>query len=105
MSTAPQQATLAFERHGSGVPIVLLPGLTFDRRSWRPIVDRLGEHVSTIAVDLPAHGASPGPPCDLQDVAAQVHQLLERLDVADPIVVGHSMSGAVAMLYAASYPV
>jgi pimeloyl-ACP methyl ester carboxylesterase len=105
MSTTPQQESLAFERHGTGVPVVLLPGLTFDRRSWRPIVDRLGEHVCTIAVDLPAHGASPGPPCDLEEVAAHVHRLLESLDIADPIVVGHSMSGGLAMIYAASYPV
>jgi pimeloyl-ACP methyl ester carboxylesterase len=105
MSTAPQQATLAFERHGSGVPVVLLHGLTFDRRSWRPIVDRLGERVSTIAIDLPAHGTSPGPPCDLDEVAAQVHGLLESLEVADPVVVGHSMSGGVAMIYAGFYPV
>ena len=105
MSTTPQQASLAFERRGTGVPVVLLPGLTFDRRSWRPIVERLGEDVCTIAIDLPAHGASPGPPCDLEAVAAQLHRLLESLDIADPIVVGHSGSGGVAMIYAASYPV
>jgi pimeloyl-ACP methyl ester carboxylesterase len=105
MPSTSQQATLAFERHGTGVAIALLPGLTFDRRSWRPIVDRLGDDVYSIAIDLPAHGDSPGPPADLEHVAAQVHRLLERLGVADPIVVGHSMSGALAMIYAASYPV
>jgi pimeloyl-ACP methyl ester carboxylesterase len=105
MSTTPQQAGLAFERHGTGMAIVLLPGLTFDRRSWRPIIERLGENVCAIAIDLPAHGASAGPPCDLEEVAAQVHRLLARLDVADAIVVGHSMSGGAAMIYAASYPV
>jgi pimeloyl-ACP methyl ester carboxylesterase len=105
MSTVPQQATLAFERRGTGVPIVLLPGLTFDRRAWRPIVDRLGDDVCTIAVDLPAHGGSAGPPCDLEAVAAQVHELLGSLGIADPVVVGHSMSGAVAMVYSALHPV
>jgi pimeloyl-ACP methyl ester carboxylesterase len=104
MSTGPQQLSLAYDRHGTGVPIVLLPGLTFDRRSWRPIVDRLGEQVCTIAIDLPGHGASLGPPCDLDEVAAQVHRLLESLDIAEPIVVGHSMSAGAAMIYAASYP-
>jgi pimeloyl-ACP methyl ester carboxylesterase len=105
MPTASLQTSLAFERRGAGTPIVLLPGLTFDRRSWRPIVDRLGDDVCTIAIDLPAHGASPGPPCDLEAVAARVHGLLDGLGVADPIVVGHSMSGAVALIYAARYPV
>jgi pimeloyl-ACP methyl ester carboxylesterase len=51
MTTTPQQTSLAFERHGTGVPIVLLPGLTCDRRSWRPVVDRLGDGVCTIAIE------------------------------------------------------
>jgi pimeloyl-ACP methyl ester carboxylesterase len=105
MSATTPQSTVAFERHGTGVPIVLLPGLTFDRRSWRPIVDRLGEDVCTIAVDLPGHGASPGPACDLEEVAARLYELLGQLGVDAPVVVGHSMSGAVAMIYAALYPV
>ena len=104
MSTNPTETSLAFERHGAGVPIVLLPGLTFERRTWRPIVERLGDDVCSLAVDLPAHGDSAGPPCDLADVAARVHDLVEGLGIEDPVVVGHSMSSGVAMIYAASYP-
>jgi pimeloyl-ACP methyl ester carboxylesterase len=37
-------------------------------------------------------------------VATLVHRLVERLGIEDPIVVGHSMSGRVAMIFAASYP-
>jgi pimeloyl-ACP methyl ester carboxylesterase len=104
MATTPTETSLAFDRHGAGVPIVLLPGLTFERRTWRPIVERLGDDVCSLAVDLPAHGDSAGPPCDLADVAARVHDLVERLGIDDPVVVGHSMSGGAAMIYAASYP-
>jgi pimeloyl-ACP methyl ester carboxylesterase len=104
MATTSTGMSLAFERRGAGVPIVLLPGLTFERRTWRPIVERLGGDVCSIAVDLPAHGDSAGSPCDLADVAARVHQLVDRLTIDDPVVVGHSMSGGVAMTYAASYP-
>jgi pimeloyl-ACP methyl ester carboxylesterase len=104
MATTSREPSLAFERHGAGVPIVLLPGLTFERRTWRPIVERLGDDVCSLAVDLPAHGDSAGSPCDLADVAAGVHHLVERLGIDDPVVVGHSMSGGVAMVYAASYP-
>jgi pimeloyl-ACP methyl ester carboxylesterase len=96
--------SLAYERHGSGAPVVFLHGLTFDRRSWRPIIDRLGGDVAAVAIDLPAHGESPGPPADLDDVAARVHELVDRLGIDSPVVVGHSISGAVAMIYAASYP-
>jgi pimeloyl-ACP methyl ester carboxylesterase len=99
--TAP---SLAFERHGAGVPIVLLPGMTFERRTWRPIVERLGDDVCSIAVDLPAQGESAGPSCDLVEVAARVHELVESLGVDEPVVVGHSMSGGAAMIYASRYP-
>jgi pimeloyl-ACP methyl ester carboxylesterase len=34
-------------------------------------------------IDLLAHGASPGPPCDLKEVADQVNGLLERLGIAE----------------------
>jgi pimeloyl-ACP methyl ester carboxylesterase len=104
MPTTSKPRSLGFDRRGAGVPIVLLPGLTFERRTWRPIVERLGDSVCSIAVDLPAHGDSAGSPCDLADVAARVHDLVERLGIDDPVVVGHSMSGGVAMIYAASYP-
>jgi pimeloyl-ACP methyl ester carboxylesterase len=87
--------SLAYERHGSGTPVVFLHGLTFDRRNWDPIIDRLGDDVCSIAIDLPAHGESPGRPCDLADVAAQVHELVARLGVDRPVVVGHSISGGV----------
>ena len=97
-------ASLTYESHGTGTPVVLLHGLTFDRTSWRPIVQRLGDDLRTIAIDLPAHGESGGSPCTLDDLAAQVHDLMEQLGVERPIVVGHSMSGGVAMLYAAAYP-
>ena len=103
-ATTSRETSLAFDRVGSGVPVVLLPGLTFGRRTWRPIVERLRDDVCTVAVDLPAQGDSGGPPRALADVAAAVHRLVERLGIEDPVVVGHSMSGAVAMIYAASYP-
>jgi len=42
MATAAHTATrLAYDDEGAGTPVVLLHGLTFDRRSWRPIIERL----------------------------------------------------------------
>jgi pimeloyl-ACP methyl ester carboxylesterase len=105
MVTAAHAATgLAYDMDGDGVPVVFLHGLTFDRRSWRPIVERLGGSVRSIAIDLPAHGDSGGAPGPLEDVAAQVHGLLGSLAAERPIVVGHSMSGGLACIYAAAHP-
>jgi pimeloyl-ACP methyl ester carboxylesterase len=104
MPTTATSSPLAYEQHGTGTPIVFLHGLTFDRTSWRPVIDRLGDDVHSIAIDLPAHGDSAGPPRRLDEVAAQVHELLDQLGIDRPIVVGHSMSGSIAMIYAAAYP-
>ena len=53
---------LAYEMHGDGIPVVFLHGLTFDRTTWRPIIERLGDGVRSIAVDLPGHGDTAGEP-------------------------------------------
>jgi len=98
-----RQATLAYEVHGAGVPVVLLHGLTFDRTTWRPVVERL-TGVRTIAVDLPGHGESAGPPCTLEELAGRLHDLLGSLDVERPVVAGHSLSGSLAPLYASLHP-
>jgi pimeloyl-ACP methyl ester carboxylesterase len=105
MATAPSlNVSLACDIEGTGTPVVFLHGLTFDRRSWRPIIDRLAGSVTSIAIDLPAHGDSGGEPAPLESVGNQVHQLLQSLEIERPVVVGHSMAAAVAALYASAHP-
>lgn len=105
MAAAMQISTrLAYEIRGEGTPVVLLHGLTFDRTAWRPISERLGDSVQTIAVDLPAHGESAGPPVALGELAARIHELLTSLGIDRPVVVGHSISGSLVFLYAHLYP-
>ncbi len=98
------KTALAYDLEGAGTPVVFLHGLTFDRRTWRPIIERLDGSVTSIAVDLPVHGGSGGEPTPLENVAEQIHRLLESLGVERPVVVGHSMSAGVAGLYASAYP-
>jgi pimeloyl-ACP methyl ester carboxylesterase len=105
MTTATDLETgLAYNIEGTGTPVVFLHGLTFDRRTWRPIIDKLDGSVASIAIDLPAHGDSGGEPAPLETVAERVHRLLETLHVERPVVVGHSMAAAVAGLYVSAHP-
>jgi pimeloyl-ACP methyl ester carboxylesterase len=61
------------------------------------------------AVDLRGHGdsewdsASP-PNYNYTRHAADIHELTEKLDLRDFVLVGHSMGGMVSIVYAASYP-
>ena len=105
MTSATELSTrLTYDIEGAGTPVVLLHGLTFDRTTWRPITERLGAGVQTIAVDLPAHGESPGPPVPLDEVATRIHDVLNSLGVDMPVVVGHSIGASVASLYAGLFP-
>lgn len=97
---------LAYDIEGTGAPVVLLHGMTFDRRVWRPITERLDHSVTSVAIDLPAHGGSAagGRPTRLENIAEQVHRLLRSLDLDRPVVVGHSVSAGIACAYAAAHP-
>ena len=96
---------LAYEEHGDGMPVVFLHGLTFDRTTWRPIIQRLGAGVRSIAFDLPGHGETGGEPCTVREAAARVKSALDSLGIREPVIVGHSISSGIASIYAASYPV
>lgn len=53
--------------------------------------------IAPILVDLPGHGASPGPGRDsIADYALDIVALLEALAIDSAVVLGHSMGGAIA---------
>jgi pimeloyl-ACP methyl ester carboxylesterase len=88
-------------------PLVLLHGLTFDRRMWWPAVsalERRDEGRQILMLDLPGHGLSPDQPsCGLEDVATAVASAVEDAGFGPPVIVGHSIAGVIASVYAASY--
>ena len=49
---------LAFERVGSGEPLVLVHGVGHRRQAWYPVLDQLAEQREVVLVDLPGHGES-----------------------------------------------
>ncbi len=88
-------------------PLVLLHGLTFDRRMWRPALTELemldpGRRV--LALDLPGHGDSPDATSySMEAVVERVHAAVVEAHLQDPVVVGHSASAATANVYAAQH--
>lgn len=100
---------LAHDVSGSGPLLVLLHGITEDRRTWDP-VDLSGDF-TVVRVDMRGHGASGAEePYDIPTLAADVHDTLAQLATDGtitherPIVVGHSMGGIVATAYGALFP-
>lgn len=89
-------------------PLVLLHGLTFDRRHWTPLVDELtltDPDRRIVAFDLPGHGESPR--LDSYHVAELVEAVRDAVIDAKleaPVLVGHSAGGVLATAYAATHP-
>jgi pimeloyl-ACP methyl ester carboxylesterase len=102
-------AGLAGRLHGDptapGTPIVLLHGLTFDRRMWDPLLEALPDDQCAIAFDLPGHGGSQAlAERGLAPVADAVHDAISEAGLEAPIMVGHSIGGPLAAIYAVGNP-
>jgi pimeloyl-ACP methyl ester carboxylesterase len=98
---------IAWDEAGSGPAIVLVHGLSEDRRTWDPVVALLADRFRCIRLDLRGHGESD----DADDysaiaMAADVASVVSEADVDEPpVVVGHSLGAVVATMYAAGAPV
>jgi pimeloyl-ACP methyl ester carboxylesterase len=79
--------------------VVLVHGASNDHSPWNLVARHFAHHGrSVLAVDLPGHGRSEGPP--LESVEAMAHWLLALLDaagVARAAFVGHSMGSLIAL--------
>src|SRR3984957_8678113 len=103
---------LAADDYGSGgqrPPLVLLHGLTFDRRHWTPVLQQPSIAASdrrVLSFDLPGHGESPDRDSYRgAEVAEVLHDAIKEAGADAPVVAGHSIGGALATTYAGRYPV
>ena len=93
----------------SGLPVVLLHGLTQQQHYWGPVLARLaGRRV--ITVDQRGHGEASGsqvtPQSDfsIPRLARDVIEILDRAGVPEAVVVGHSWGASVALRTASAFP-
>ncbi|MGH9135359.1 MAG: alpha/beta fold hydrolase [Ilumatobacteraceae bacterium] len=110
--------TIDYSTVGSGAPVVLVHGITESRAAWDPIVPPLADAgYRVISVDLRGHGASSmARRYDLGSMAADVAAVVEAVDADEgasgdagdgsrPLLIGHSLGGAVVSAAAAAMPV
>ena len=95
-TTAADGTAINWHRDGTGVPVVLVHGITEQAATWDPIVAELEDGFEVFSIDLRGHGAS-GSAADygLAAMAADIAQVVADADIEHPHLVGHSLGGAV----------
>ena len=93
-------------QYGKGKDVVLLHGWGQNIQMMDPLGKNLDDFKITI-LDLPGFGSSeiPKTAYTINDYTEVLHEFLENLNIDNPILIGHSFGGRVAINYASLYKV
>jgi pimeloyl-ACP methyl ester carboxylesterase len=100
----------AVTRVGDGAPDALfVHGFQNDHHAWDPLAEALAaDGSSLLLVDLPGCGDSPAPPtwerATIVELAADLAVLAEQEGRSAPVLIGHSLGGAIALQMALDRP-
>ncbi|NPV40813.1 MAG: alpha/beta fold hydrolase [Anaerolineae bacterium] len=97
---------LFFETIGDGIPLILLHGYPLDHSIWQEVAAGLKNEARIIMPDLRGQGKSPAPAGTylMVDLAGDILQILDKLNIEKTIIAGHSMGGYVALALAKIHP-
>lgn len=92
--------------HGAGSPLVVLHPLALSARLWDPFVGELADGRQLVAVDLRGHGDSSAAdePFGIGDLADDVRKVLDHVGAPTCDLLGVSLGGSVAAVFAGTYP-
>ena len=91
-------------QEGDQTPLVLIHGFAGDSSVWKPLAP-VFKNRRVIPIDLPGHGESPKlKVTGFDDLAKEMRDQLDRLELDRFHLVGHSLGGAIALSYADTGP-
>lgn len=90
-----------------GVPLLLLHGFGNDAHIWDDFAPSVAAHYRVLALDHRGHGDSDWDPerrYDHEDMVADVEAATAELGIERLVLVGHSLGGRIATLFAGRHP-
>jgi pimeloyl-ACP methyl ester carboxylesterase len=92
--------------NGSTPPLVLIHGLGDSWRSFETVLSLVEPHVGAYALTQRGHGDADRPTAGYRtdDLAADVAEFLDLVDIGRAVLVGHSMGASVAARVAVHHP-
>lgn len=96
---------LFYRKLGQGKPFIILHGLYGMSDNWLTVARMLSETFCLWLPDLRNHGRSPRSEMHTYEaMAADIHQFIVSHSIENPIILGHSMGGKVAMKLIDQFP-
>ncbi len=91
-----------YEVRGQGKPIVLLHGWLASLETMAPLARHLEKHFKVYSIDIIGFGKSelPDKPLNTDEFGDFLKELLEKLNIKNPILIGHSNGGRIIINYA-----
>ncbi|HXD34231.1 MAG TPA: alpha/beta fold hydrolase [Pyrinomonadaceae bacterium] len=97
---------IGYDEVGTGTPVVLLHGYPFNRSMWSEQIEVLSARHRVLAPDLRGHGETSATtqPATMEEMAKDVAELMEKLNISRAAVCGLSMGGYVALALYRMFP-
>jgi len=90
-----------------GVPVVFVHSLAGDSNHWSAQLEHLRPSRRAVALDLRGHGRSEPPrngDYSIAGMAGDIKAVVDTLSLGRFVLVGHSLGGGVALVYAGAHP-
>lgn len=96
---------IAYDCDGEGENIILLHGWGANRYTWDKVYKHLIKNYKVYRFDLPGFGDSPEPEeaISIDELGDILNELCIRIKIDNPIILGHSYGGRIAIKYASKY--
>ena len=99
-----KDTSINYIQYGSGKDIILLHGWGQNIEMMRPLGDPLSQNYRVTIIDFPGFGESDEPKTawTIDDYSNMLEELVKKLKIKKPTIMGHSFGGRVAIRYSAN---
>jgi pimeloyl-ACP methyl ester carboxylesterase len=100
-----KSGSIGYLDEGSGPAVLLIHAFPLNKAMWAPQMDPLSRRFRVIAPDIRGFGESqPASPWTMEDMAGDLHELLDKLGIDQCTIAGVSIGGYIALAFWSKYP-